>query len=142
MSPPCASLARCELAVCGVMPASRASSPAVSARPSINADSMLARAGSPIRAATGAMSGPIFMLRCLSKHALRGNDRMTVTFRRRPKYESDLLHPLHTRPLQARGLRGLCAAMAEHHPGLRRRVARVLDAARGHRQQRAGDDLV
>jgi len=35
------------LAVCGVMPATRASSDAVKARPSISASSMPARAGSP-----------------------------------------------------------------------------------------------
>jgi len=47
----------------GVMPASCASSLAVSARPFISAVSMLARAGSPTSEATMAMSGPDFMLR-------------------------------------------------------------------------------
>ncbi len=42
------------LAVCGVMPATRASSVAVSARPSISACSIPARAGSPASAATSA----------------------------------------------------------------------------------------
>src|SRR5215813_4677391 len=43
---------RCPLAVCAVTPAVSASSDAVWARPSIRSDSMAARAGSPIRAAT------------------------------------------------------------------------------------------
>src|SRR5687768_4962880 len=43
---------RCPLAVWAVMPAVSASSDAVWARPSISSDSMDARAGSPIRAAT------------------------------------------------------------------------------------------
>ena len=59
--PPASSFARCELAVCGVMPASCASSLAVSARPVISAVSMLARAGSPTSEATMAISGPAFM---------------------------------------------------------------------------------
>src|SRR5215831_10049461 len=46
--------ARWPLAVCGVTPAMRASSEAVSARPSISACSMPARAGSPASAATSA----------------------------------------------------------------------------------------
>src|SRR5712691_1106697 len=46
--------AKWPLAVCGVMPATRANSDAVSARPSINAWSIAARAGSPARAATSA----------------------------------------------------------------------------------------
>lgn len=50
--------ARWDEAVCGVTPASLASSPAVSALPDISAVSMFARAGSPTRAASGAMSGP------------------------------------------------------------------------------------
>jgi hypothetical protein len=51
------------VAVCGVMPASCASSLAVSARPFISAVSMLARAGSPTSEAIMAMSGPDFILR-------------------------------------------------------------------------------
>ncbi len=51
------------LAVCLVTPAWEASSLAVSARPSIKAVSMLARAGSPISDARREMSGPSFMVR-------------------------------------------------------------------------------
>ena len=61
--PPASSFERCELAVCGVTPAWCASSLAVSARPVISAVSMLARAGSPTREATIAISGPAFMVR-------------------------------------------------------------------------------
>jgi hypothetical protein len=46
--------ARWPLAVCGVMRAHQASSPAVSARPSIRAVSIWARATSPIRLPTSA----------------------------------------------------------------------------------------
>src|SRR5581483_7773740 len=53
--------ARWVLAVCGVMPATRASSEAVSARPSISACSMPARAGSPASAATWANSALVAM---------------------------------------------------------------------------------
>ena len=45
---------RCPLAVCGATPATLASSVAVSARPSISAFSIAARAGSPESAAISA----------------------------------------------------------------------------------------
>src|SRR5476651_223635 len=51
-----ASLARCPLAVCGAIPAENASSLAVRARPSSNAQRMFARAGSPTSAAISATS--------------------------------------------------------------------------------------
>src|SRR5215207_85843 len=53
-SPAAESRARWPLAVCGVTPAARASSLAVSARPPISAISMPARAGSPTSAAVSA----------------------------------------------------------------------------------------
>jgi len=74
INPPVSSLARWALAVCAVMPASFASSLAVSALPLISAASMLARAGSPASAATGAMFGPSFILRRLANHRRRGKD--------------------------------------------------------------------
>src|ERR671910_1502876 len=52
---------RCPLAVWAVMPAVSASSDAVWARPSISSDSMDARAGSPIRAATSERAFTVVM---------------------------------------------------------------------------------
>src|SRR5258706_11315216 len=54
MRPAAAILARCSLAVCGVTLATRASSDAVNARPSISACNMPTRAGSPASAAISA----------------------------------------------------------------------------------------
>src|SRR4051812_42013297 len=74
-NPALASRARCALAVCGVMPAARASSAAVSARPSISGASMLARAGSPTRAAVSAKAavlGMAYLFVCWRQHSGAG----------------------------------------------------------------------
>ena len=55
------SFARWTLAVCGVIRAAEASSLAASDRPSSRADTIVARAGSPISAAISAMMGPVIM---------------------------------------------------------------------------------
>jgi hypothetical protein len=50
-------MARCSLVVCGETPATQESSLAVSARPSISAIKILARAGLPTNAAISATAG-------------------------------------------------------------------------------------
>jgi len=65
--------ARWPLAVCGVMPAPRASSDAVSARPSISACSIPARAGSPASAATSVNADWLVI-----DHSLSGQPQSTL----------------------------------------------------------------
>src|SRR5262249_24934663 len=60
-TPASVSFARWVLAVCGVTRAATASSPAVRARPSSRAVTMVARAGSPTSAATSAVMGPVII---------------------------------------------------------------------------------
>ena len=117
--PAASSRDRWPLAVGREMPPAPASSLTVSARPSISAVSMLARAGSPRSAATVAMTGPSFMRSfSRSRRSSRSITRGTATLRRRPKHPSrasrlhiqpahrrrrrdHLLHPLRDRPLRA-----------------------------------------
>ena len=81
----CTSRPRCQLAVCGVTPATSASSPAVCARPSISRDRIRARAGIgdqwPARSASSRCDGRHGRLRHVTKthHACRTGRRRNVS---------------------------------------------------------------
>src|SRR5215475_11218992 len=131
---------RWPLAVWGVIAATRANSVAVSARPSIKACSMLARPGSPDRAATsanralvGMASAPQPRARILAKDAAKrfGEFRTIAAhvagklrqqMRTRPGHDHHGIHSLPDRPRPARRLRGLRARLAQHHTRLRRQA--------------------
>src|SRR5262245_8047967 len=82
--------ARWPLAVCAVMPATRASSEAVSARPSISACSMPARAGSPTSDATAANMALLAMAYSLVEHPHSTRLRVPML---RPRPKHDLVDP-------------------------------------------------
>ena len=120
--------ARWPLAVGGAMPPVSASSRAVSARPSISAVSMLARAGSPIRAATEAMTRSVSHSSVLTEACTSHNRARTAPARR--TVHDHLLHPLRDRAPRSGGLRPLCPGLGPGDPALRRRPDRLFRAAR------------
>src|SRR5262249_46053677 len=117
------------------MPAAQASSVAVSARPSISAASMLARAGSPTSDAVSAEAdvlsmacppeaSPDFartrprMLRPGPKHPPPRPGYTRPVNQPREQDDDHLLHPLRTRPARRAGLRAVCKGVGPGDPGV------------------------